>query len=70
MSGTRPVMVLPLSMSGDRQVRAEGEILGLAFRLADVAEFLRRAGLEDVDVETSQLIEWRGGGPEVWAPRA
>ncbi|MER7835303.1 hypothetical protein ABTY98_05170 [Streptomyces sp. NPDC096040] len=66
MSGTRRVVVSPLSMSGGRRVRVDGEILGLAFRLADVAEFLRRAGLEGVDVESSPLIEWRGGGPDVW----
>lgn len=40
----------------------------MALRPADVAEFLRRAGPDDVDVETSELIEWRGGGPEVWTP--
>ncbi|MEU0950473.1 hypothetical protein ABZ379_48820 [Streptomyces canus] len=67
MSGQRPVVVSPPSMSGGRRVRVDGEILGLAHRPADVAEFLRRAGLEDVDVETSELIEWRGGGPDVWA---
>jgi hypothetical protein len=44
----------------------DGEVLGLAYGLRDVEEFLRRAGLEDVDVESSPLIEWRGGGPEVW----
>lgn len=49
-------------------MRAGGEILGLAFGARDVEEFLRRAGLEDVDVETSELIEWQGGGPDVWAP--
>ncbi|WP_373694749.1 hypothetical protein [Streptomyces salinarius] len=57
------------SPSGGRRVRADGEILGLAYGVRDVAEFLRRAGLEDVDVEASELIEWRGGGPEVWSVR-
>lgn len=59
-------MVSPPSGSGGRRVRVDGTILGLAFRPADVAEFLRRAGLEDVEVETSALIDWRGGGPGVW----
>lgn len=66
----RPVVVGRPSPDGGRRVRADGEMLGLAHGLRDVAEFLRRAGLEDVDVETSELIEWRGGGPEVWSVRS
>ncbi|MFD5445967.1 hypothetical protein [Streptomyces tendae] len=66
MSGQRPVVVSRPSPSGGRRVRVDGEILGLAYGLRDVEEFLRRAGLEDVDVATSPLIEWKGGGPEVW----
>ncbi|MEU2859239.1 hypothetical protein ACIQWL_49990 [Streptomyces mirabilis] len=69
MSRQRRVVVSPPSMSGGRRVRVDGVILGLALQSADVAEFLRRAGLGDVDVETSELIEWRGGGPDVWAPQ-
>lgn len=64
-----PVIVYPPSPTGGRRVRIDGEILGLAHGLRDVAEFLRRAGLDDVDetdVETSALIDWRGGGPDVW----
>ncbi|MFJ7770999.1 hypothetical protein ACIQ1J_21965 [Streptomyces sp. NPDC097107] len=64
--GRRPIVVGQPSPSGGRRVRANGEILGLAYGMRDVEEFLRRAGLEDVDVETSELIEWRGGGPGVW----
>ncbi|MGW1506381.1 hypothetical protein ACWCQW_49465 [Streptomyces mirabilis] len=67
MSEQRRVVVSPPSMSGGRHVRVDGVILGLAHRSADVAEFLRWAGFEGVDVETSKLIEWRGGGPDVWA---
>jgi hypothetical protein len=70
MSGL-PVIVYPPSPTGGRRVRVDGEILGLAYGLRDVAEFLRRAGLEDVDetdVAESPLIEWRGGGPNVWTP--
>nr|WP_309318850.1 hypothetical protein [Streptomyces salinarius] len=69
MSRRRPIVVGRPSPSGGRRVRADGEILGLAYGVRDVAEFLRRAGLEDVDVEASELIEWRGGGPEVWSVR-
>jgi hypothetical protein len=38
----------------------------------DIAEFLRRAGLDEADeayVAPSGLIEWRGGGPEKWGDR-
>jgi hypothetical protein len=66
MSGRRPVVVSAPSSSGGRRVRVDGEILGLAYGLRDVEEFLRRAGLEDVDAAVSPLIEWQGGGPEVW----
>ncbi|RPK74480.1 hypothetical protein [Streptomyces sp. ADI95-17] len=70
MSGVLPVIVHPPSPTGGRRVRVDGTILGLAYNARDIAEFLRRAGLDDfdeTDVETSALIEWRGGGPEVWS---
>lgn len=68
MSGPLPVIVYPPSPTGGRRVRVDGEILGLAHGLADVVEFLRRAGLEldEYDVVRSEIIEWRGGGPYVW----
>ncbi|MEU0392714.1 hypothetical protein ABZ208_08085 [Streptomyces sp. NPDC006208] len=65
-----PVIIYPPSPMGGRQVRVNGEILGLAHNLADVAEFLRRAGmvgLDADDVARSDLIDWQGGGPLVWA---
>ncbi|MFD0034841.1 hypothetical protein ACFVJK_42850 [Streptomyces sp. NPDC127172] len=71
MAFHRPVIVSPPSTSGGRRVRVDGEILGLAHSLVDVAEFLRRAGLEGLDasgVAESELIEWRGGGPDEWGP--
>lgn len=42
----------------------DGEILGLAHNLTDVAEFLRRAGLEidAAEVAQSPWIEWKGAG--------
>ncbi|MGW5931574.1 hypothetical protein ACWF2L_35850 [Streptomyces anulatus] len=68
------VVVSPPSPSGGRRVRVDGTILGLAYGLADLVEFLRRAGLEGVDeveVARSPIVEWRGGGPDVWVgPRA
>ncbi|MDX3069605.1 hypothetical protein AB0G86_34855 [Streptomyces scabiei] len=65
-----PVVVYPPDKDGSRRVRVDGEILGRAYSLRDVAEFLRRAGIEDADetyVAASGLIEWRGGGPHAWA---
>lgn len=70
MAGPLPVIVYPPSPTGGRRVRVDGEILGLAHDLRDVAEFLRRAGLEGLDeddVARSEIIEWRGGGPHVWS---
>ncbi|MEU7057286.1 hypothetical protein [Streptomyces sp. NPDC046197] len=70
MSGPLPVIVHPPSPTGGRRVRVNGEILGLAYSVADVAEFLRRAGLdvEPGEVAVSPLIDWRGGGPDYWGP--
>ncbi|MEU8704181.1 hypothetical protein [Streptomyces sp. NPDC048565] len=65
-----PVVVYPPSPSGGRRVRVDGTILGLATSLRDVAEFLRRAGMDDIeesDVRQSGLIDWRGGGPDAWS---
>ncbi|MET9321936.1 hypothetical protein ABZX75_17340 [Streptomyces sp. NPDC003038] len=69
MASHPPVIVYPPSPSGGRRVRADGTILGLAYSLQDVVEFLRRAGLElnPDEAAESRLIEWRGGGPGVWS---
>lgn len=68
MSGAVRVTVHPPSPTGGRRVRVDGEILGLAHNLADVAEFLRRAGLEidPSDVALAPWIDWRGVGPDRW----
>ncbi|MET7933465.1 hypothetical protein [Streptomyces sp. NPDC005322] len=63
-----PVVVHPPSPSGGRRVTIRGEIAGLARGPADLLEFLRRAGAEDVRLDDPELIEWRGGGPEHWPP--
>ncbi|WP_320780440.1 hypothetical protein [Streptomyces sp. CRN 30] len=70
MTDQRPVTVSPPSPTGGRRVRADGEVLGLAYDVGDLVEFLRRAGLE-IDAEdtaTSPLIDWHGVGPEYWGP--
>ncbi|MEV0414189.1 hypothetical protein AB0I68_26105 [Streptomyces sp. NPDC050448] len=62
------IVVHPPDEAGGRRVHINAETLGLAFGLRDVAEFLRRAGLElePEEVAVFPLIEWRGGGPDVW----
>lgn len=62
------VIVYPPTPGGGRRVRANGEILGRARDPRELLEFLRRAGLEPdaVRLHDPDLIEWRGGGPEIW----
>jgi hypothetical protein len=40
--------------------------VGKAYGLADVLEFLRRAGLDEDAVDAPGLIEWQGGDAGVW----
>ncbi|MEU9593752.1 hypothetical protein ACGF7W_24695 [Streptomyces sp. NPDC048219] len=69
MPGDPAIVVYPPAQDGGRRVRLDDAFIGLAYTLVDIAEFLRRAGLEDVeasDVEAARWIEWRGGGPHHW----
>lgn len=63
-----PVAIEPPTQAGGRRVRVGGEILGTAYQAADILEFLRRAGLDPdtIQLDDPDLIEWHGGGPEVW----
>ncbi|MFE1849895.1 hypothetical protein [Streptomyces sp. NPDC059489] len=71
------MIVYPPNKSGGRRVRVGGCILGTAYSLNDLSVFLCHAGIEgltEVDPAAEdpikgarELIEWRGGGPEVWA---
>jgi hypothetical protein len=49
-----------------RRVDILGEYVGKAYELADVAEFCRRAGLEELDLDAERMVEWAGGGSDVW----
>jgi hypothetical protein len=40
--------------------------VGKAYSLRDVTEFCRRAGLEDIDIEVDESVQWIGGGPRQW----
>ncbi|MEU0171285.1 hypothetical protein ABZ214_38550 [Streptomyces iakyrus] len=69
MASVKPVVVYPPAADGGRRVRVDDQFLGIAYGLLDVAEFLRRAGIEDADeayAAASGLIEWRGGGSGTW----
>ncbi|MFG2225359.1 hypothetical protein [Streptomyces sp. NPDC048644] len=68
MTERPPVVVHPLSPTGGRRVTIRGAIVGLAYGVPDLLEFLRRAGLDPdtVRLDDPALIEWRGGGPDVW----
>jgi hypothetical protein len=64
-----PVVIYPPDEDGGRRVRIDGSIVGRAFSVLDVARYLQEAGLQEadeMDVVRSLLIEWRGGGPDVW----
>ncbi|MEU6774685.1 hypothetical protein [Streptomyces sp. NPDC046759] len=65
----RRVIVFPPGEGGGRRIQVGSETLGTADSLHDLSVFLERAGLEGwdvVDLVNSPLIEWHGGGPEVW----
>ncbi|AWT47131.1 MULTISPECIES: hypothetical protein [Streptomyces] len=69
MASPQPIVVYPPGEDGGRRVRVDGRFVGMAYGPLDIVEFLRLAGLDDVDddwVRASALIEWRGGGAEVW----
>ena len=63
------VTVYPPTEDGGRRIRIGDRFVGIAYGLLDVAAFLQEAGLQDwdeMDVARSDLVEWRGGGPEQW----
>ncbi|WP_404953006.1 hypothetical protein [Streptomyces sp. 147326] len=71
MADQTEIVIHPVSAQGGRKVTVHAlgvdADLGRAFTLGDVAEFLRRAGLEDVELSEDGPIRWEGGGPEVWS---
>ncbi|MEU8695230.1 hypothetical protein [Streptomyces sp. NPDC048665] len=71
MTETPHVIVYPPAEDGGRRVRVGNRFVGMAYTLHDIAEFLCRAGAEDVepeDVASADWVEWRGAGPNVWVP--
>ncbi|MEY9873103.1 hypothetical protein ABH931_002584 [Streptacidiphilus sp. MAP12-33] len=64
------VVVHPVTSDGVgrqfRRVDILGTQVGKAYTLQDVTEFCRRAGLDTLDFEAYDLVQWIGGGPDVW----
>ncbi|MER7985235.1 hypothetical protein ABTY53_06475 [Streptomyces noursei] len=61
------IVVHPPSGAGGRRVHVDSEILGVAYGPGDLHEFLRRLGLDPDEIQLDDpMIEWRGGGPDVW----
>ncbi|MEU4360007.1 hypothetical protein [Streptomyces virginiae] len=70
MADQTQIVIHPVSPQGGRKVTVHAfgvdADLGRAFTPGDVSEFLRRAGLEDVELSEDGPIRWEGGGPEAW----
>jgi hypothetical protein len=62
-----PLVVHPVQ-NGGRLMTILGQPVGIATSLGDVEDVLRRAGLnpDEIAMDDPDLIEWRGGGPDVW----
>lgn len=73
MTSVIRVVVYPPTETGGRRVRVDGTILGTAYSLNDVVALLQtaRQDWDDLEVSRSELVEWRGGGPDrVWIVRS
>lgn len=69
MASVMSVTVYPPTEDGGRRVRIGEQFVGIAYGVTDIAAFVQEAGLQgwdEMDVVRSALIEWRGGGPDVW----
>ncbi|MEU4967755.1 hypothetical protein [Streptomyces smyrnaeus] len=64
-----PVTVYPPDEDGGRRVRLHDGILGRAHGPRDLFALLEQAGWNTDEVTLDgPLIQWRGGGPDVWQP--
>lgn len=50
-----------------RRVEIYGRLVGKAYGPEDVVEFIRRAGVEEPDLDDPDLVGWRGGDRTVWS---
>ncbi|WSD57589.1 hypothetical protein OIE69_00835 [Actinacidiphila glaucinigra] len=62
------MIVYPPSECRGRRVRLDERILGLAHGPRAILVLLRQAGLRPRvrDLWEGELVEWRGGGPDLW----
>lgn len=68
----RSVIISPPTRDEGRQVWVDGALLGAVHSLSGLTHLLQRAGwegLDEMDVADLPIIEWYGGGPEVWSRR-
>ncbi|WP_052434327.1 hypothetical protein [Streptacidiphilus melanogenes] len=49
-----------------RRVDILGEYVGKAYGIGDVSEFCRRAGLDELDLDAERMVDWIGGGSDMW----
>ncbi|WP_042389713.1 hypothetical protein [Streptacidiphilus melanogenes] len=49
-----------------RRVDILGTQVGKAYGIGDVSEFCRRAGLDELDLNSERMVEWIGGGSDTW----
>ncbi|MER7983312.1 hypothetical protein [Streptomyces sp. NPDC095817] len=69
----RSVIIHPPKQRAGRGVWVDGRLVGQARSLGELTTLLNKSGwpgLDEVDVAESPIIEWHGGGPEVWTPWA
>ncbi|MFD8479915.1 hypothetical protein [Kitasatospora sp. NPDC059673] len=64
-----PVVVRPPTRGARpyRRVEIYGRTVGRATSAEDVAEFIRRAGVDEPDLDDAELVAWRGGDRTVWS---
>ncbi|MEV5725928.1 MULTISPECIES: hypothetical protein [Streptomyces] len=69
MATDHSAVVCPPSEDGGRRVRIGSRFVGIAHSITDVVAFMQQVGLrgwDETDVDRTELIEWRGGGPDAW----
>ncbi|MGY1439652.1 hypothetical protein [Streptomyces reniochalinae] len=63
------MIVYPPDQDGGRRVRCYDRILGRAHSLEELADLLADAGWTRSKLDLDgPLVEWRGGGHDVWHP--
>ncbi|MCQ4079443.1 hypothetical protein NGB36_02205 [Streptomyces sp. RB6PN25] len=68
MGEQHPLVVVHSPGLAGRRVTVNGEYVGRAHRPRELRTLLRREGIDtsEIRLDDPKVIEWRGGGPEVW----